>query len=585
MRVELSEQQKAIKYAPLSSLSVIACAGSGKTTTAVHRLSEIRKLLNKERGYIALLSFSNVAVDTFRRDFVLHSSKESNRHTYSDRVTIETLDSFIVGNVIRPHGARVMGCSKIPFLITGKEQFLRNGKFNFFINKKDGTTTRIGAEKLGDLTCRVVKRKVECFLQSNSIVNGLELVRSLGEIGAYTHEFGGYWACKILKEQAHLADILAKRYPHIVVDEAQDIGSMHAYFLTMLAKAGASISLIGDPNQAIYEFAGADGSFLKSHNKQETTISYPLTVNRRSIKDIVDASSSISGFVNQHVRDKQNADGGLFYCTYKENDYRKVIDIFINRAKEQQIAMENAAILVRGKSLKHSLSGGSISTGQGKTRLLVLACIKRDLEGDPFEAFKLTLSCFSGLIEDSPKDFLSSVISSTKSMRNYYETKKIIWRFVRTANNGLPSAYLHAKKEWHPQLKGNVSTVLDEICKLNGFNTVERLGNKLSAAKLPDTPLGSLSIEDGNEEKLSIRIDTVHQSKGESLDAVMYIASNSQIKKMIEGTNTEEGRIGYVALTRARDMFVLAIPENSKIQFSKKLKDIGFVFLDTVHVK
>lgn len=577
--MELSEQQKNIVYAPLSPLSVIACAGSGKTTTAVHRLSEVRKLLNKERGYIALLSFSNVAVDTFRRDFLLHSSKLKNRHTYSDRVVIETVDSFIVGNVIRPHGSKVMGCSGVPFLVTGKEHFLRNDKFNFYINKTDGTTTRIGAEKIADLTCRVVKKNVECFLQKNSLVKGRELIQSLGEIGAYTHEFGGYWACKILKEQAQLAKAIAKRYPHIIVDEAQDIGSMHAYFLTMLAKAGASVSLIGDPNQAIYEFAGADGSFLKSHNKQEKTIKYPLTVNRRSIKDIVDASSSISGFTNKYIREKENKGCGLFYCTYKESNYEKVIDLFIHRTRELQIELADAAILVRGRSLKHSLRGASVSTGQGKTSVLVLACIKRDLEEDPFEAFKLTLSCFSGLIEDSPKDFLSNVISSTKSKRHYYQTKKIIWQFVRSDTNGLPSAKLHAKKEWHPKLKENVSRVLDEICKLHGFNTVERLGNKLAATKLPDTPLRNVNGAVCEEEKASVRIDTVHQSKGESLDAVMYIASSSQVRKMIEGTNTEVGRIGYVALTRARDMFVLAVPEDNKTQFSKKLEDIGFKFL------
>ena len=62
-----SGEQQAVIDAPLAPLAVIACAGSGKTATAVHRLVAMRRLLGEARGRIALLSFSNVAVDTFRQ--------------------------------------------------------------------------------------------------------------------------------------------------------------------------------------------------------------------------------------------------------------------------------------------------------------------------------------------------------------------------------------------------------------------------------------------------------------------------------------------------------------------------------------
>lgn len=60
----LSDEQRAVVEAPTGPLSVIACAGSGKTRTAVHRLVEMRRHLGEQRGHVALLSFSNVAVDT-----------------------------------------------------------------------------------------------------------------------------------------------------------------------------------------------------------------------------------------------------------------------------------------------------------------------------------------------------------------------------------------------------------------------------------------------------------------------------------------------------------------------------------------
>ncbi len=54
------------------------------------------------------------------------------------------------------------------------------------------------------------------------------------------------------------------------------------------------------------------------------------------------------------------------------------------------------------------------------------------------------------------------------------------------------------------------------------------------------------------------RVETVHQVKGESIGAVLYVANKANITALLDGTATEEGRIGYVALTRAKNLFWLA---------------------------
>ena len=65
----LTPEQQDVVNAPMLPLCVIACAGSGKTKTAVHRLVEMRRSLGEAQGRVALLSFSNVAVDTFRKGY------------------------------------------------------------------------------------------------------------------------------------------------------------------------------------------------------------------------------------------------------------------------------------------------------------------------------------------------------------------------------------------------------------------------------------------------------------------------------------------------------------------------------------
>lgn len=89
--VATSEQGDIID-APLGPQCVIACAGSGKTSTAVRRLVSIRQRLGYTRGYVALLSYSNTAVDTFRSQY---TELAATGEPCANRVHIATVDSFI----------------------------------------------------------------------------------------------------------------------------------------------------------------------------------------------------------------------------------------------------------------------------------------------------------------------------------------------------------------------------------------------------------------------------------------------------------------------------------------------------------
>jgi superfamily I DNA/RNA helicase len=61
----------------------------------------------------------------------------------------------------------------------------------------------------------------------------------------------------------------------------------------------------------------------------------------------------------------------------------------------------------------------------------------------------------------------------------------------------------------------------------------------------------------------SLRIDTVHKAKGETLDAVLCITLKEYAQALLNGVETEVGRIGYVAATRARDLLWVVVPQNS----------------------
>lgn len=115
-----------------------------------------------------------------------------------------------------------------------------------------------------------------------------------------------------------------------------------------------------------------------------------------------------------------------------------------------------------------------------------------------------------------------------------------------------------AKTEWHPKLLTNIKKHLATTEGLYGLKAADKLGNKLAKTGLLDLPL--TGAVDEKDREPGIKVETIHQVKDESIGAVLYVAKKPNVDALLAGTLTEEGRIGYVAVTRARNLFWLAVP-------------------------
>ena len=80
--------------------------------------------------------------------------------------------------------------------------------------------------------------------------------------GYYSHEHRKFWAYYLLKERPEICRILARKFPEIIVDEAQDTNEWLIECLNILRMAGAKITLVGDPDQCIYEYSRASPDSL-----------------------------------------------------------------------------------------------------------------------------------------------------------------------------------------------------------------------------------------------------------------------------------------------------------------------------------
>lgn len=570
----LTLEQQEVVDAPMAPLCVIACAGSGKTKTAVQRLVQMRRNLGNARGRVALLSFSNVAVDTFRRAYDV-LSHELPVGVGRNRVEIDTLDGFITSTILRPHGHRTMGASQATYLVTGSEYFLSGFTFK----------TATFPMPITELYVALIEGKEYFYYRRNDKVEFVDnaaarlLIGRLGKTGAYTHELGRYWVYRTLQERPELLAVVCHRYPHILIDEAQDIGSVHQAILQLLIDAGVCVTLIGDPNQGIYDFAGADGKFLKEYHQRPGVLPFSLKRNFRSVPKIVGFANRLCGRDDVAERAAPATLHGVFFTGYKRGQHAQLITAFQSALAVSGADTKHSAVLCRGRGLAEEVRGDTAPVGQGTVKAFAAASVLRDQKKDFRSAFQRVAIGVTALLDKPPHGLVSYVTQPGTPPEKFPKARSLrreLWAFTRDPKAGLPSATLIADSQWHPQFVVNIKILLKKLQTEFGLTPAENIGLKLKKTGLPNTTLLGVKDLADDDEAAPLRVDTVHQAKGESLDAVLYITLKDHAEQLIAGVDTEVGRIGYVASTRARDLLWVAVPNNALKELRPLFEAKGF---------
>lgn len=231
-------------------------------------------------------------------------------------------------------------------------------------------------------------------------------------------------------------------------------------------------------------------------------------------------------------------------------------------------------IVCRAAKRKRELGNYGAEYGRGLTKLLASAAISRDSAKDYLEAFRIVARCITLLLKNPPENLYAQLIQSSPPPE-VRKARREIWEFTRDGKSGLPPATLTADVCWHPEMVKRVQGLMARLQAKLGLRPVNNLGSRLKKTALPNVPLVDTNSE-GAIIQPGLRVETVHGVKGESLDAVLYLADKEHVEALTSGTNTEIGRIGYVALTRARNLFWLGVPEDCVGLFRESLLGHGF---------
>jgi hypothetical protein len=334
-----------------------------------------------------------------------------------------------------------------------------------------------------------------------------------------------------------------------------------------------AFAIISHPNQGIYDLAGAEGKFLGEYHQRLGVLPYSLKRNFRSVPQIVSLANGLCGRDDVAERAAPATLHGAFFTVFKRGQHAQLITAFQNALAVAGAEAKRSAVLCRGRGLAEKVRGDAAPAGQGTVKVFAAAAVLRDHKKDFRSAFQRVAIGVAALLDKPPHGLVNYVTQPGTSSARFSEARALrreIWAFTRDPKAGLPSASLIADTQWHPQFVVNIKILLGKLQTEFGLTPAANIGLKLKKTGLPNAAL--LSAKDlADDEAASLRIDTVHQAKGESLDAVLYMTIKDHAEELLAGVGTEVGRIGYVASTRARDLLWVAVPNNA-------LKDLRPVF-------
>ena len=565
-----TDQQSEAIFAEELEFLLRAAPGSGKTWTSCRRYIWRAANWPHPVGGLALLSFTNAAI----REFKTATINIGRRELLSDPNYVGTFDSFVERYILAPFGHLLTGTDKRSKLFPGpRPGDWNNTQLKVWTDGKGGRKIPVPAwEVIPFPDGTKLRFKASPTFGSKPIAAAAAPVYKLLSLGFYTHAQRIFWAWELLFKRPHIAKLLAKRFPEIIVDEAQDTNAWLLILLNLLRNKGAKITLIGDPDQCIFEFSMADATSLPNLKTKWSIPEKPLSKSFRCNNQIAAAVRNVGGNADfTGVGDGATEWRRAFVVKQASTTFSDGLAAFQRLADQAGVSLNSAAVVCRAHRQLESLRGKLNYTNlKGKAKDLAKAAFLRDSRHDYRGASQTVERIVRELTGDDP---LWERIDTDPNSRERMAVALAIWKFVKSPDRLTPVSQLG--DIWIPSIRKQLANLIEEI----GLQCDAKLGHHIKTTGL-SAAQKALPLFESVHEFPEVRQDTIHQVKGESIDAVLVIGStrfwNSVMAAVRSGDNTEDRRLAYVAMTRARHLLVVGLPKGHYDKHSKTWVEWGF---------
>lgn len=412
---------------------------------------------------------------------------------------------------------------------------------------------------------------------------------------------------QILKDYPEIKTKWRNRISNILIDEFQDTNDVQYELVKLLMKEDTALYVVGDPDQTIYTWRGANQSIILEFNKDfplaETIV---LDRNYRSTKSILDAANKLIAHNKKRVpKDlytlSDKGDEVVTEISYsRDNEAKYVVDQIENlKLSNPNVRYRDIAVLYRAayltlpfenefmrRRIPYQIYGG-IKFFQRKEVKDVLAYFRLIYNQKDDLSFERIVNVPRRGIGDSTMD----ILKAEKDMAglSYFEYIDQIEKFntnVKAKNVAALSVMINKIKEAKKRLDENLEAypkILEDFVRDLGYfdylasddeTAEEKLGNVKTLLEnivdyLKDNPESSFeeylqnatlqTSQDEIKEGDYVSLMTVHVAKGLEFDYVFVVSMIEGVfpseRTMLESGHDgeeEERRLCYVAFTRAR---------------------------------
>ena len=601
------EQQEAAFYNDCEGAVLVeASAGSGKTRLLTER---VRYLLTEKKDKffsVLCLTFTNKAADEMKE-------RLKGVPKLRERAFIGTFHEFCLQNIIRTRYIEI-GLQNVPHIFdeNDKKEILEEVLTTNQLFEEDymNLPPKQQQSKLYDYLNYISERKRQLDLVTVGNGNFLEEEkknilyedyndRMLSQ-NAIDYDDILLYAYRILTNRGDvIANLYRRLYKYILVDEAQDLNyAQYNIIKTICGEHHKNVFMVGDPNQAINGFAGADIKFMKEDFvKDFEAESFKVLHNYRSSKRVLELANSIR---EKEVKQEYYFEGenqilsfdnqtkeAKWIISEVKNWLSKGVYEEENKESKEKIELENIAILARNRFIFSEL----MNQLKKDKELKELFYLRKGVE--KFEADSLFIKIFDlGLrVISNPLNSLHfrQILNELQIQTNSLSNKIDFLLDLQNQNiNVLSKSQLELLSDIWGKLLNNSKWLGNAITKLN--DSVADLGLEDGERERVQADLQSLqsywndfvrstnssshniiafrhylSLNGAKEDKKGLTLATIHTVKGLEYEIVFLIGANDDIIPYYRAKDTsslnEEKNNLYVAITRAKRCIYVTYPK------------------------
>lgn len=601
----LNKQQREAAETLKGNIVIIAGAGSGKTRTITYRIAHMVKECGIDPNSILALTFTNKAANEMKERIeklvggdtpvsatTFHSfaykflKKFPNKIGYKKNFTIadDEDQKEIIKKIIKniPNLYEILDTKRVKKLINKAKES------GYYTKKQAQNYYEKRYEAMGE---SVINQLCDIFeeynktLKDNNTMDFSDLIINLRNI--------------LLVPE--ILEMVQKRFKYFIVDEYQDTNLTQGQIVDLMSSKEGNLCVVGDPDQSIYKFRGAQISIINdfAKNHRNTKI-IKLEENYRSTPQILEAANVVISNNPQNYdkklwTSKKSGDKiRLISLDSEEEEGKYIADTIMENVEKGKYGYKDFTVLYRAnfqsraieqKLLKAKIPYrifGGIEFFQRKEIKDVLSFFKVFVNPYDKISFIRICKCMKMGIGDKAVEKIESfakknnfdfieMLKYSKSIKGITQkAKDFLWKcneFFEEAkqfdetpgeildffyNKSGYSDFLNDDEEW--ERKENVNELI------SSFATAFREEPDLTYEEyLAEITMYSAIDETSNENFVSLM--TVHKSKGLEFEYVFIAGVEEGIFPMKikeygpirESTDIEEERrLFYVALTRAK---------------------------------